>query len=508
MSLSSFQTFKNLFFNLVLFGVNFCISFLLTPYLVKTIGKEAYGFFPLVNSIVGYSAILTTAVGSMAGRFITMRIYQNDLPGANKYFNSVWVANAALSMFFTVLAVVFIARIESWLSVPQPLVSDVRCLFGLAAASLILGLLSGILGIGTFVKNRLDLLASRSVLAECAKVATIVALFCLFRPSIVFMGIGALVAALLTMFFNASFKRRLLPELDFAPRRHFSLSHLKEVFFSGIWNSVNQLSNILLQQMDLLIANVFLGASVMGDYSIAKTAPMFIYGALAMLSGAFFPQFNILYAQEKFPELVHAVKSSMKIVGWLIGIPIGFLMVYAREFYALWVPGEDAGFLGRLTVVTVLPLMLGGSVNPVFGVFPAANKLKIPSLVLLGAGVLNTAAIFVLLATTDLGIWAIAIVGAIQGALRNALFSTTYGAICIGQKWHVFLPVMAKGCLAMAIVVSVAFVLKRFFPSGNWICFTASFVAVATASSVINLFFVFDRPERGAILSMIRRKIA
>jgi O-antigen/teichoic acid export membrane protein len=507
MASSSYQTFKNLFFNIVSFGVNFCISFLLTPYLIKNVGKEAYSFFPLINSIIGYSSILTTAVGSMAGRFITMRIYQNDIIGANKYFNSVWVANALLSTFFTIIAVFCVVFIDTLISVPAELLKDVQWLFGLGSATLIIGLLSGILGIGTFVKNRVDLLASRSVLAECAKVIIIVSLLYLFKPSIIYMGIGAFIAALLFFFFNISFKQRLLPELTFAPQKYFSLPHLKEVFFSGIWNSINQLSSILLQQVDLLITNIFIGVSATGNYSIAKTAPLFIYSALAMLSGTFFPQFNILFAQDKTSELVSEIKRSMKIVGLLIGIPIGFLLVYSKEFYTLWVPGEDANLLYKLTVVTVLPLMIGGSVNPIFGVFPATNKLKVPSIVLLIAGVLNTLVIFILLATTDLGIWAIAITGAIQGGLRNMLFTTTYGAICLKQEWYTFFPVMVKGCFGMAIVAIVGFTLKSILPPENWGLFITSFIIVAIVASAINFFFIFEKKEREILFSTFQNRI-
>ena len=94
------QIAKNLFFNGSTFIINFIISFIFTPYLIRTVGKEAYSFFPLVNNIIGYSSILTTAVGSMAGRFITMRIYKEDMEGANVYLNSMWVTNLLLSAIF------------------------------------------------------------------------------------------------------------------------------------------------------------------------------------------------------------------------------------------------------------------------------------------------------------------------------------------------------------------------------------------------------------------------
>lgn len=508
MSPATLQTLKNLLFNVVTFGFNYGVSFFLTPYLIRHVGREAYGFFPLVNSIIGYSSILTTAIGSMSGRFVTMAIYKDDIQGANRYFNSVWVANAAFSALFTVIAVFLIVFVDSVISVPEGLLTEVRCLFGFGSFSLICGLLTGCLAMGTFVKNRLDMTATRNIALSCTNVAIIVALFSLFRPSIVYMSAGVLVVAPLSFLFNLSFKRKLLPELTFAPWRFFSFSAVKEVFFSGIWNSLNQLSSVLLQQVDLLITNIFIGASATGSYALAKTAPSFIYGVLAMLSSSFSPRFNILYAQGKVQELVGEIKKSMRIVGFLVGIPVGLLLAYGREFYALWVPGEDAGFLYRLTVVTVAPLMIGGSINPIFGVFSVTNKLRVPSLVVLGAGTANTLAIFVLLSTTNLGIWAIAIVGAVQGGLRNLLFTPSYGAACLGRKWHTFYPVMIKGCLGMVVVALGGFAFKQVLPADSWLKLLLSGAVAATAAAFVNLFFVFDRFERAALYSAIRGKFA
>ena len=508
MSPATLQTLKNLLYNVVSFGVNYGVAFFLTPYLVKHVGREAYGFLPLVNSIIGYSSILTSAIGSMSGRFVTMAMYKDDIPGANRYFNSVWVANAAFSALFTVVAVFFVVFADSLINVPGYLLTEVRWLFGLGTASLVFGLLTGYLAMGTFVKNRTDMTATRNIVLACANVAVIVALFSLFPPSIVYISVASLAIAPLSFCFNLSLKRKLLPELTLAPRRFFSFKAVKEVFFSGIWNSLNQLSNVLLQQIDLLITNIFIGAAATGSYALAKIAPTFVYSVLAVLSSSFSPRFNILFAQGKVAELVGEIKKSMKIVGFLVGIPIGLLLAYGKEFYALWVPSEDALFLYRLTVVTVAPLMIGGSINPIFGVFSATNKLRVPSLVVLGAGTANTVAIFVLLSTTNLGIWAIAIVGAVQGGLRNLLFTPSYGAACLGRKWHTFYPVMIKGCLGMAVVALGGFAFKQVLPADSWLKLLLSGAGAAAATAFVNLFFVFDRFERTALYSAIRGKFA
>lgn len=93
------QLVKNSIYSIASFIINLFISFFFTPYLIRVVGKEAYSFFPLVNSIVGYSSIISTAVGGMAGRFVTMRIYKKDAEGAAYYYNSVLLANWILSLF-------------------------------------------------------------------------------------------------------------------------------------------------------------------------------------------------------------------------------------------------------------------------------------------------------------------------------------------------------------------------------------------------------------------------
>ena len=501
------QLAKNLIFNTISFGINFVISFFFTPYLVRTVGKEAYSFFPLVNNIIGYSSILTAAVGSMGGRFITMSIYQNDKESANQYFNSVWVANIFLSILFTVISVFAIVFISDILTVPEYLETDVQWLFAFGSISMILGLVTGLFGLGTYVKNRLDLQASRNVLTNIIRVLCILLLFYIFKPTIVFMSLSAFIAAIVGVYFNLSFKKKLLPELTVNPRKYFSWDKIKKTTFSGMWNSLNQLSSILLQQVDLLITNIFIGAAATGDYAIAKMAPMLILQLLAMLSGTFMPHFNILYAKNQMTELIKEVSRSIELVSLLIGIPMGFLLVFSGEFFDLWVPGQDSEKLYWLCFLTVAPLIVGATINPVYGLFGVVNKLKIPSIAVLIGSSLQTIVILIVIKTTDLGIWSIPVVSGIQALLRNTIFTTVYGGLCLGQKWHTFFPALIKGIVAMLIVVAISAAIKPFVEISNFFVLGAVFAVVGVVSLAVNINIVFDKHDRNVVFSMVKNRI-
>lgn len=504
------QLSRNMIFNILLFVINLGISFFLTPYIVNNIGREAYGFIPLINNMIGYTSIITTAVGSMAGRFITMRLYQGDHEGASYYFNSVFLANLVLSALFTILSIITICYLPLILNIPDYLLSDVKWLFAFTALSMLLGLSTGILACGCYIKNKIDVSVSCSLIQNAVRVGLILLLFACLRPSIVYLSLSAFISALLGVYYNFKFKHDYLPEIPIKPKRYFSWQKLKEVTFSGIWNSVNQLSNLLLYQLDLLITNIFISAAATGEYSLSKTMPSLVLSFLASLSGSFYPKFNILYAEGKKTELYALVRKSIKIVGLFVSIAIGLLIVFSDAFYSLWVPGEDANNLHWLTIVTVTPMIFGGSINPVFGLFATANKLRVPSLVLLAAGLLNTLVIFILLKTTDLGIWAIALTSAVQGGLRNALFTPIYGAKCIGQKWNALFPSMFKAICGLGIVVGVGFATKTFMPTDNWVNLFVTMACVAGIAALLNLTVIFNKSERyylkSIILSKIKRK--
>ena len=503
---SNRQIARNLIFNTISFAINFVISFCFTPYLIRTVGKEAYSFFPLINNMIGYTSIITTAVGSMAGRFITMRIYKDDIEDANRYLNAMWVSNLVLSIFFTLLSIVFVVYIDDILTVPACLLLDVRWLFGLGVFSMVLGLLTGYLTIPAYVRNRVDLSSSRTVITNIIRIVAILGLFAIFHPSIVYMSLSALIAAVAGIILNYDLKKRLLPELTIAPKKYFNFSYVKTLTNSGIWNSVSQLSNTLLYQLDLFITNIFISAAVTGDYAIAKTAPNLILQLLAMLSGTFVAHFNILYAKGQIDQVVAETRKSMVIVGMLIGIPIGFLAVFSDCFYSLWVPGQDSQFLYGLTILTVLPMVLGGSINPIFGLFATTDKLKVPSLVVLTAGVIQTIVILILLKTTNLGVWAIAIVSLVQAVIRNSIFTPMYGAHVLGKKLTTFYPTMFRGICGVIVVIGIGFLIKSLIMVDTWIEFFVVGILVSVPSLAINSYVMLKKAERLHLFSVMAQR--
>ena len=63
----------NMIASLSTFAVGLGVRFFLTPYIVGTLGREAYGFIGLSADILSYTGLVTIALNSMAGRFVTIK---------------------------------------------------------------------------------------------------------------------------------------------------------------------------------------------------------------------------------------------------------------------------------------------------------------------------------------------------------------------------------------------------------------------------------------------------
>ena len=94
----------NVIASLISFAVTTGINFFLTPYLTQELGTEAYGFIGLANNFVQYATVVTSALNSMSGRFISLAYHRGDKEKASKLFSSVLVADLIIAAVMLVAA--------------------------------------------------------------------------------------------------------------------------------------------------------------------------------------------------------------------------------------------------------------------------------------------------------------------------------------------------------------------------------------------------------------------
>ncbi|MGN1131301.1 MAG: MATE family efflux transporter, partial [Ruminococcus sp.] len=158
------QLYKNIFMNVAAFLVQFVISFYVSPVIVKGVGPSAYGFIGLANDFVSYATIISSVFNSVAARFIAKAFYEEDYEKANRYFNSLIVTNFVLAGIFSVISIVIVPNLDSFISIPADIMFDVKLTFSLTFLSYIITLVTTVFTTSTFVSNRTDIQGIRNII--------------------------------------------------------------------------------------------------------------------------------------------------------------------------------------------------------------------------------------------------------------------------------------------------------------------------------------------------------
>ena len=179
-------------------------------------------------------------------------------------------------------------------------------------------------------RDRLDLLAIKTIESEIVRMVLLVGCYTFFRPYMWYVGIGSVVYTLVLGLGNYRYKTA--HARVHISRKYFDMGKIKELVSLGAWNSVTRLGQTLLEGLDLLIANILIDPGAMGILDFAKKYPVHREPDVQCVVGIFNPQITILYAEEKYDEMVQMIKSANRITIFMLSIPIAFVTAFGDIF--------------------------------------------------------------------------------------------------------------------------------------------------------------------------------
>ena len=496
----------NLVSNLVAFGANLIINFFLSPYIVKVLGVEANGFVNLANNFVAYAAIVVLALNSMSGRFITIAVHKGDMEEANKYYTAVMLGNFFLSAAFTIPSIYIVWRLERLIDIPPGLVSDVKMLFALIIIRFLFANAFSGWGTAIFVKNKLFIQSIWNMLVQSLRVVIVIGLFYFFQPSIYYVGVSFLTISMMSVTFSRIWHIKLLPDMKIR-WKDFGWGPLRTLLGAGVWNTILRSGQMLLSGMDILVANILLGANAMGIIALSRTVPNLLYQLSGTITYVFVPTLTIEYAKGNMDKLKSELKKGMKMTSVLLTIPLAILFVYGYEFYHLWVPSEDAGLLQVLSIISIFGLVFTSGIQSLYSVFTVVNKLKIQSILVLASGLISLGMVFVLVKTTTLGIYAVAGVSTVISLFRDMIYTIPFSSKYLKFKWYTFFPEVAVSVVSVTVSIILGLFLKQYLVVDTWFMFFFSAGIMGVITLISNMFIVLSGQERRYFVAMIAKKL-
>lgn len=473
--------------------IQLAISLFLTPFIVRTLGVEAYGFVALSNNIIGYMQIATVALNSMAGRFITIEYHQGNIKKANQYFTSVFYANCILGLAILFLCLCMVFHLEYIISIPEVFIPDVKCLFLLLTANTVLSLIFNVYTVSPFIKNRLEITSIRNLVSAIWRMVILLCLFLLFTPRVSYIGIASVLASTYLVTVNIVIKRKLTPELHLS-RSNFDWSSIKEILSSGVWNLFNRISVMLEKGFDLLLANWFISNLVMGMLSVVSTVTTLIPRIVCMAGSSFAPTITEYVAKGDIEGIKRNALKSIKIMSILVILPLSVIYVYGDSFFALWLPNQNSTLLYIISILTTLDLIFGMPMEIIWSIFGATNNVKVPAIVMFFVGGLTFLSLLSLLYIFDdttVQMICLASVRTFWNIVKNLTFLPVYGAKCLNLGKSYFYHTMAKPILGIISALLICQVYRFMIVPDTWIEFILfSFLVCFTACAIGSIFIL------------------
>lgn len=486
----------NLVSNILFSFINMSVSFFLTPYLTNSIGSEAFGFVGLANNMINYISIITVALNSVAGRFITIKMHEGKTDDAAKYFNSVFGVNIILAIVITIVSVPIIINLEHIIKIPGSLVTSVRLLFVFVLINYLVNIITNIFTVSTFVCNKLYITNVGNCLSGIIRVGSLILLFSYLPTEVYYVGFSSLAATIFLSIYNYVVTKKLIPALKIS-LSNFSAAALKILFASGIWNSVIKLTQVLSDGLDLLISNLGISTLAMGQLSIAYTVPNMAAVILGTIVNVFSPKQTYYYAKNDIKGVVKEIKTNMKLSGFLTSIIFSGIVTYGYEFYSLYVPRENIQVIYNITLIRLITLLICGVASCLDNIFLITNKLKVNSIAWLLYSIVCFPIILILVKFTDLGIYAIAGVSKVLGFLMYVVYVPIYASKSLKISFKTFYPMFLRYFFNTIIITVIFVLLKRILPPALSIpYFVLDVLILFIAGCIFNYFCYLNKSER------------
>ena len=491
----------NMFWSVVAVIINYAIAFLVTPYVTNTSGAEAYGFVVLANNFTAYIDVIVIAFNAFAVRFISVAYHQGNFNQANKYYNSAIIADIMLSGGILATCTILIVRLEKLLNISDYLIADIKILFFLVLARYLISVISATFTVGTFISNSINKTERQKSISNIVRGVMLFGLFALFPTHVWFVGLAGLMAALWLFFVNCTLTKKLTPKLkinihDFEFRSVFVL------LSAGVWNSINNLGNILNNGLDLIVTNLMLSSIVMGDVSIGKSLGTIFHALLESCINAFCPKLLQLYAEGKKEALVRELKTVMRFSGIISNVVFAVFVSCGLAFMKLWVPAQNTELIYKIAVIVLLSDATIGVVRPLYYVFTLTNCLKVPSCITILMGIVNVVSMYFLIKYTKLGVYAVVLTTLFLN-YTHFLDTPLYSAHCLKIKLTTFYGIILRHLASCIITAAIVLCASAFMPTADtWFNFLLkSFVCLLLGL----LLAIFTGCSRDDIKSLIKK---
>ena len=462
-------------------------TFVLTPYVIHTLGREGYGTWTLITALTGYVSLLALGVPMACVRYLAGHVVKGDTARVNRVVGSCaglyLVFGAAALVIGGLLAVLFKAY-----DIPPALYQQAVLAYFLMVVYVSAGFI-GLLPEGILFAH-LDFVP-RNMVRVAGVLLRLSLTVALLKLSASLYVLALIQMACLAFDFGVAWIviRRRHPAIRIS-LGNFDWGTVRTIFSFSLYVLLMHAGIRLSFETDALIIGAFLGVGAVAFYAVANSLIVYLMEFIVAIAAVVSPMATRLMAEGKRDELREIFLRWSKVAFSLSLLAGVFLIVLGPRFMGRWIDPsfeEPAGqVLQILMVSSLLFLPVRGVALPIL---MGIGKPKAPTIAFLIAGILNVGLSIIL--AGPLGLAGVAL----GTAIPNVLFAAVV-LVVVCRELGVTISEYTRYVVPRAVIGSVpVLALLLWFKLGLHVSEMVGLIAAGSAMVVLFgitwLFYVY-----------------
>ena len=331
------------------------IAFLLSPFLVHTLGDTKYGIWSIITALTGYMTLLDLGVGSAIAKYVSKHKATNDYKSINRVFSSGIVILLLVGALLIGLSPFIADLVVSAFKFDSTLKDTVHTLVIIAAVDIAIFVSSGVF-FGAFYGFQRNEITNAALLF-----AALVKAICWYLVlsngfDLLAMGIVSLVGNALTTLLLAFLMRKIEPQVEITTR-HADKSSIASVFNYSKFTFLTMLGMQLIYYSDAFVVGYFLSAAAITIYTIPWSLSEYSNRLILAVAQTFVPVFSEQEATNEkaiYSTYITGTKAVLLLSNLLC---IGVLAL-GDEFIGIWMGPEYAVKCSAILAIMFLTLLI------------------------------------------------------------------------------------------------------------------------------------------------------
>ncbi|VAW87013.1 hypothetical protein MNBD_GAMMA16-584 [hydrothermal vent metagenome] len=502
--MSNTKIVKNVIANYIGITGQIVIAFLLTPFLVHTLGDTKYGIWSIAAAFTGYMCLLDLGVSSAVNRYVARYHAIRDEANVNA------IVSTALVIFIVICIIIFLispfmaSLIVNGLNFEENMRDLVYILIIIVSFDV------GIFVIGNLFKGLFGGLQRYEVInyMQITSAAYKAIMFYFFLSEgfdLPAMGYISLTANIMMGMGYFILLKRLYPSISIS-FKFTNKSSARKLFQFGGYTFLAMLANQIIYYSDAFVIGYFMTAAAITYYSIPWSLAEYAKRMCLAISSTYAPAISAEDSKNDMTSIVEMYISGTKYMIIISNLLTVGIIILGGALIAIWMGPEYKERCETVLLILFVSLFVQGPQLISYSVLKGLAKQKIYSYVSLGVAIVNLALSIVLV--QKWGIVGVAIGSAVPQILFHGLFVPLFTLHVLNiSVWQYFRKTYLITLLPTVILFLVlVWIDKYFYPEGY-----LTLILFALISAVIYLVFVYlfslDGNEKKVCIRYIKKSL-